>query len=116
MPSILIASTDEILREDLKQILSPLFPLIIVEDADQCLAAFRQAAPISLALVGTSLDDPDTPLFEAIHKLAPTITVIAMSDAGDEEDGVDAVRRGATGYIMPPLRKDDILALVGKAS
>ena len=111
--TVLIASSDENTREKLKSILASVFPLIVVEESKQCLAALQQKAIPALAFVGTSIDD-DNDLFEEIRKTAPRLDVIAIGENGDEDETVAAVQRGATGYTMLPLRPDDILALAQK--
>jgi len=110
-PTILIVSPDEHTREELKKILAPAFPLIVAEDGAQCLAALKQKAPIALAFIGVSADEATGKLFEEVRTLAPKLTVIAVGESESEDDAIQAVRRGATGYVMPPHRPDDILTL-----
>jgi len=113
IPSILICTNHEDTAEQLKSILAYTFPLILVTDEEQCLAVLRQKALPGVVLVSTDMDLSGK-LFEKMRELSPELTIIAIGESGPEEDAVGAVSRGATGYIMLPLRNNDVMALAQK--
>lgn len=112
-PAILIGNKQEETADQLKSILSYTFPLIVVTDGDQCLAALKQGSSIGLAFVGSDIDLSGQ-LFEKMRELSPRLTIIAIGEAGSEGGAVEAVSRGANGYIMLPLRNNDVMSLAQK--
>ncbi|MBF0485232.1 MAG: response regulator [Candidatus Omnitrophica bacterium] len=113
--TILICDIEENTREALKTILLNHANLIVVENPLQCLSALKQKAPVHLAFVGVRTEDGfDTHFFEEIRKIAPQIPLIAMGDHKCEEETLEAVRMGATGYMIKPFKAEEVQALAQK--
>ena len=113
--SILIYDCEEITREALKKILSNRFPLITVEDRAQCIAALKQTAPLSLAFMSVQNEETiDLELFIEARVIRKDLTIIALGDGATEDAAVEAVKLGATGYMIKPLMTDDVAALAMK--
>ena len=116
MPSpILIADTEESTRESFKHILANHFPLIVVESQSHVLEILSQRADIKLLFMGLHDDGGiNTDIFTDIREKLPKLTVIACGDYKSEEHAVEAVRLGATGYMIKPFKAEEILAMARK--
>jgi len=56
----------------------------------------------------------NTDIFTDIREKLPKLTVIACGDYKSEEHAVEAVRLGATGYMIKPFKAEEILAMARK--
>ncbi|MBF0593707.1 MAG: response regulator [Candidatus Omnitrophica bacterium] len=113
---ILIADTDEHFRDSLKKILADQYPLIIVESPLQALKIVGEKRKPSLILMGideSETDEGDN-IFAAIRKQEPDILLIALGDRTAENDAIEAVRLGATGYMIKPLNTSEVLSIAAK--
>lgn len=115
--AILIYAPDEHTREAFKSALNKHLPLIVTESRAQCLAAAAQKAPLAKAFIAAcSADgDPDIDIFKEISSLRPALKIIAVGDNATEEMSAEALRHGAAGYMLMPLKADAILALARRA-
>jgi DNA-binding NtrC family response regulator len=118
MPNpILIADSEENTRETLKHILANLFPLIIVESQTHALEILSQREDIKLMFLGLhDTDGINTEIFSDIREKLPALTVIASGDYKSEEHALEAVRRGATGYMIKPFKAEEVLAMARKST
>jgi two-component system nitrogen regulation response regulator NtrX len=116
MPSpILIADTEENTRESLKHILDNQFPLIVVETQSHALEILSQRQDIKLLFLGLHDNGGiNTAIFSDIRERLPSLTVIASGDYKSEEHAVEAVRLGATGYMIKPFKAQEVLAIAQK--
>lgn len=115
MSSILIFHTNENTRDALRDMLANRYNVIAVNETRQCLDVFDQKAPIALAfLEASSKPETETLIARALEKKNPVI-VVAVASAENENLGVNAVHCGAEGYILTPLRKDEVLTIARKA-
>ncbi len=114
--TILIADTSENTRELLKKTLANRYSLIIVESPLQALNVIMKKHVPSLALVGIdeSIDENGDSVFAAIRKHAVDITLIALGERDNEHEAVEAVKAGATGYMIKPLDPHNILSITEK--
>ena len=111
MNPLLIFAEDENTREALKSALSTHLPLIVTEDRAQCLEAIGQKIPIYKAFIGvrTIKNAADLNIFGEIAALRPGLKMIAVGDQHTEGTAVEAVERGAAGYMLLPLNNAEIL-------
>ena len=115
LPKTLICDEDEKARESLKLILSDHFPLIITEDGEQCLDILKNSNDIGLLLLDMKM--PQTSglnILEQIKNDYPGLNVIIITDHKSVENATEAVRLGASGYIVKPFKSEEILATVRK--
>lgn len=113
---ILIADTCETTRDLLKKTLTDHYPLIIVESPAQAIKVIREKHVPILVLMGVneSLGKEGENLFAAARESAPDTVIIALGDRTAENTAVEAVRAGATGYMIKPLNPHDITAIADK--
>jgi DNA-binding NtrC family response regulator len=113
MNGILIYATDEYTREMLKGALSNHLPLIITEDRAQCLGVLKQKTALHKAFIApcNKKGKADLELFEEILELRPGLKMIAVGDHNTEDIAAQAVKHGATGYIILPAETNAILTL-----
>jgi DNA-binding NtrC family response regulator len=111
--AILIYAPDEHTREAFKSALNKHLPLIVTESRGQCLAALAQKAPIKKAFFSacTVEGNADMELFERISASNPGLKMIAVGDHATESITMQAVRHGATGYIILPVKAGELLTL-----
>ena len=111
--TILIADSCESTRELLKKFLSDRFSLIIVESPALALDIVKEKHVPSLVLMGVddSLDENDESVFAGVRKIAPDITLIALSERDSEVEAIEAVKAGASGYMIKPLNPTEIISV-----
>jgi len=117
MKPVLIADSEEHTREALKSILANHVPLIVVESEAHALNVLSQKTPVALVFMGVVDGDAvNTEVFSDIRGRYPELTVITVADHANEELALEAVRQGATGYMIKPFKKDEVLAMARKAA
>ncbi|MBF0331070.1 MAG: hypothetical protein HQL17_03975 [Candidatus Omnitrophica bacterium] len=110
--TLLIYIQDEHTRDTLKGTLCNYIPLIVTEDTPQCLEALKQRSPVSKAIIGVSgMDDDDiADIIHSMLEIKPELKIIALGDKNSEDLAINAVRYGANGYILLPIKADELLA------
>ena len=115
---ILIADTSEIARDTIKKVLTNRFPLIVIESPGDVCASIDAKHPPSLLLISVEdcIDDTGENIFSTIRRQHPLLTVIAIGERNQETEAVDAVKNGASGYMIKPLNPMELLSLADKNS
>ncbi len=112
-PTILIAHTDETTRDSIKKILTNEFPLVVVETPEAVLPVLNSKTSVALLLLDASTTENGLDnLLQEIRAIAPKLTIIALVNEVNEEDGLEAVRQGANGYIFTPVKTDELRTIV----
>lgn len=115
-PTILIAHTNELTRDSIKEILANDFSLIVVETMPDVLPVLTSKTSVALLLLdANAVEENETSLFEDIRKAAPKLTIIALSDQAHEAHAIETVRQGANGYIFTPVKTDELRSIIEKA-
>lgn len=116
--TILIADTNEISRDLLKKILSNTYPLIILESPSHALKVIGEKKKPALVFMGTnnSLNADGENIFAAMRKQEPSLIIIALGDQNEEDEAIEAVRKGASGYIIKPLNPHEIMSMAAKSA
>ncbi len=110
---ILICDDEEGIRESLKLILQDQYPLILTDDGAQCLECLSTADDIGLVLLDIKMPRTDgLDILKQIKEKYPQIKVIIVTGYKFVETATEAVRLGASGYIVKPFKTDEILAVV----
>jgi len=115
MPKIMIVDDEEGVRESLKLILSDYYELIVVSDGTKCVEALKNAPDVDLVLLDIKM--PKTSgieVLKGIREIAPKLNVMIVTGYRSVDAATEAVRLGATGYIVKPFRSDELLATVRK--
>lgn len=113
IPKILICDDEEGIRESLKLILSNHYNLILTNDAEQCLECLEKAQDIKLVLLDIKMPKINgLELLKRIKEKRSNLNVIIVTGYKSVETATEAVRLGASGYIVKPFKSDEILDMV----
>ena len=116
IPTILIAHTDEIIRDSLKEVLTRDFPLVVVETPEDVIFVLNSKTSVGLLFIeALPAEDDQADLFERIRAIQPKLAIIALTDEINEADALEAVRLGANGYIFTPVKPDELRTIAQQA-
>ena len=108
---ILICDDEEGIRESLKLILSDHYDLLLAKDGNQCLELLTNGKDIGLILMDIKMPKTDgLEILRQIKAQRPNLNVIIITGYKSVETATEAVRLGASGYIVKPFKSDDILS------
>lgn len=112
---ILICDDEEGIRESLKLILSDFFELVVISEADKCLETLKGTPGVGLVLLDIKMPRiSGLELLQRIKKEFPKVNVIIVTGYKSVETAQEAVRLGASGYIVKPFASEEILATARK--
>jgi DNA-binding NtrC family response regulator len=112
---ILICDDEEGIRESLKLILGDFYDLILTDNGNQCLDCLKNSKDIKLVLMDIKM--PKVNGLEVLRKIKqerPDVDVIIITGYKSVETATEAVRLGASGYIVKPFKSNEILTTVKK--
>ncbi len=113
---ILIVDDEEGIRESLKLILGDHYNLILTEDSEQALECVDNAKDIGLVLMDIKMPKMNgLEVLSEIKKKCPDLKVIIVTGYKSVETATEAVRLGASGYIVKPFKSEEVLATVKSA-
>lgn len=112
--AILIVEDQDGPREVLATLLSPHYRVHTADTAHAALHIVRQH-PIDLIVTDVGL--PDRTGIELLRELQPlnAIKVIVLSGSGTVQAAQDAIKLGATAYLLKPFNTEELLTLIQKA-
>ncbi len=113
---VLIVDDDRAVRTALKINLSK--HRFLVETATNAEEALQFMTDSSFDLVLTDVKMPGASgmsLLKRIREQWPDTSVIMMTGHGSVEDAVQAIKEGASEYIIKPISKDALLVMIGRA-
>ena len=109
---ILICDDEEGIRESLKLILGDHYDLILTEDGNQCLEVLANSNDIGLVFMDIKMPQVNgLETLKAIQEKHPDIKVIIITGYKSVETATEAVKLGASGYIVKPFKSEEILAV-----
>lgn len=112
---VLVVDDEEGIRESLQLILGDFFELILTESGAQCLECLKNAKDVKLVLMDIKLPKVNgLDVLKEIKEKYPEINVVVITGYKSVETATEAVRLGASGYIVKPFKADEILATVRK--
>ena len=112
---VLICDDEEGIRESLKLILGDHYDLILAEDGPQCLDCLKHAPDVGLVLMDIKMPRVNgLDVLKDIVKLRSDVKVVIITGYKSVETASEAVRLGASGYIVKPFKSDEILAVAKK--
>ena len=110
---ILIVDDEEGIRESLKLILGDDYNLILTEDGEQALEVLENSKDIALVLMDIKMPKASgLEILEIISQKYPDLKVIIVTGYKPVETATEAVRLGASGYIVKPFKSNEVLATV----
>src|SRR2546423_6784291 len=109
---VMITNVHEIFRHGLRNILIDVDGFEVVAEASNCNEMLKQAArmPIDVVLMGSSLPDAGTiDAIQRLRNLVPPPHVVLFSPTMDEDELLDALLAGASGYLTKDLPAKDVI-------
>ncbi len=114
---ILIVDDDRAVRSALKINLSK-NNKYLVETATNAMEALRLLAESTVDLVLTDVKMPGESGMTLLRKIKdrwPNVPVVIMTGFGSVEDAVEAIKMGASDYLIKPVTKDALFVVIEKA-
>lgn len=112
---VLIVDDEEGVRESLKLILENHYDLIAAEDGEQAMEILKNAKDVGVVLLDIKM--PRYSGLEILQQMRgqyPEIKIIMVTGYKSVETAQEAVRLGASGYLVKPFKSEEILSTVGK--
>ena len=113
--SVLIVDDHAVIRDGLRAILESGGDITVVGEADDGLAAAKQAARLRPNVVLMDINMPNCNGVEAtplLHAASPSSQVIMLSLYSTTDQIVRALRAGARGYVLKEAAGPDVIAAV----
>ena len=115
MSTILVADDEEVIRQEITEALTERgYRVLTADDGISALAELR-AQPVQLVI--TDLRMPRAGGIEVIQKgreIAPETQFVVMTAFGSMETAIEALRAGATDYLIKPVSIEELVAKVGR--
>ena len=112
-PKILICDDEEGIRESLKLILADHYDLILAESGGQCLEVLEKSKDIGLVLIDIKMPKVNgLDILKQIKQKRPDLKVVVVTGYKSLETAAEAVRLGASDYIVKPFKSQEILDTV----
>lgn len=109
--SVLIADDEERLRRVVTALLAAEDDIDVVGEAGDGRTAVAQAQALMPDLVLLDIRMPDSSGIEAaraLNRLLPTTKVVMLTSSDEEEDVYEALKAGASGYLLKETLLDDL--------
>jgi DNA-binding NarL/FixJ family response regulator len=116
---VLIVDDHQIVREGLATLLSDEPDITVLAEAENGARAVALAGTLSPDVVLMDLVMPEMDGIEAtrrLHGQCPDAHVLVLTSYVDDERVGEAIRAGATGYLLKDVIKDDLLDAIRKAA
>lgn len=110
MKKILIASKHEGVRESFKLILADNFDLMLCENPTTCPKVLGNADISILFLDIDGLENSGLTIAQCLASY-PNLKIITIADHKKEKNAQETVTLGAEGYVIKPLKQDQIFSL-----
>ncbi|MDP2654719.1 MAG: response regulator [Candidatus Omnitrophota bacterium] len=115
MNKILICDDEEGVRESLKLILGDYYELILTTSGEQCLECLRNSKDVKLVLLDIKMPQVNgLEILKEVKAKHPDKKVIIITGYKSVETATEAVRLGASGYIVKPFKAEEILGAARK--
>lgn len=115
---ILIAEDDSLLRRTLVELIQLDVAFEVIAQVGNGQAALEQAGVLRPEVVLTDIDMPKMNGIEAtraLKQLNPDCAVVILTKFGDDENLFNAIKAGASGYVLKDASIDEIKAAVVEA-
>jgi len=114
--SILVCDDEEGIRESLKLILEKDYDVVFAESGDEAIQKMK-ASPSEIVIMDIKMPKKDgLETLKEIKKINPASTVIIATGYKSADVAQEAIRLGASDYIVKPFNRDNITKIVRKYS
>ncbi len=112
---ILVCDDEMGVRESLRLVLEEKYEPIICEKPEECLLNLKNNPEVKLVLLDIKMPKMDGLItLKQIKSLYPDIKVIMVTGYRSVETAAEAIKTGASDYIIKPFESKDILERVAK--
>jgi len=116
MKSILICDDEEGIRESLKLILEKDYEVKFAGSGDEAIRKIREN-PTDMVILDIKMPKKDgLETLKELKKISPGLKVIIATGYKSTDIAQEAMRLGASDYVVKPFSRDDIKRVVGKLS
>jgi len=110
---ILIIDDDENIRKSISTVLQEKGYLVDTAEDGRAAITKSETALYNLALVDIRLPDMDgVQLLTAMKETTPKMVKIIITGYPSLQNAIEAVNKGADGYIVKPIKMDELLAMI----
>ena len=113
--TILIAEDEERMRRILEVNLQDQYRILLAKDGEEALRMFQQN---QVNLLVTDMKMPERnglSLLHEVKRLRPEIPVIMITAYGTIESAVNAMKEGATDYLLKPIKMEEVELVIQRA-
>lgn len=114
---VLVVDDHEMARRGLAAMLSTAGWIEVVGEADSCAAAIASVDAVRPDVVVIDIRMPDVDglaCLERIKARAPTVAVVMITLFNDRRHVIEAIRRGASGYLLKDAATADVVATLAR--
>jgi DNA-binding NtrC family response regulator len=113
--TILIAEDEEKMRRILEVNLKDQYQILLAKDGEEALRLFKENE-INLLLSDMRMPEKDgLSLLQDVKELRPEIPVILITAYGTIESAVNAMKKGATDYLLKPIKMEEVELVIQRA-
>jgi len=113
--TILIAEDEEKMRRVLEVNLQDQYQILLAKDGEEALRLFKEEE-VNLLLTDMRMPERDgLSLLHEVKRLRPEIPVILITAYGTIESAIQAMKEGATDYLLKPVKMDEVGLVIQKA-
>ena len=110
---ILIIDDDEAIRKSLTTVLKEKGYLVDAAESGQAAVKKSETETYDLALIDIRLPDIDgVQLLTAMKETTPKMVKIIITGYPSLQNAMEAVNKGADGYIVKPVKMDELLTMI----
>jgi two-component system NtrC family response regulator len=113
--TILIAEDEEKMRRVLEVNLQDQFRILLAKDGEEGLRLFKEN-DVNLLLADMRMPERDgLSLLHEVKRLRPEVPVILITAYGTIESAVQAMKEGATDYLLKPVKIEEVELVIQRA-
>ena len=112
---VLIADDHPVVRDGLSALLLPRNGMAVVGEAANGREAVAMARALTPDVVLMDLAMPQMDGIRATEEIVtenPSVRVLVLTSFGEEQRLADAIRAGASGFVLKDLQRDDLLEVI----